>query len=78
MNRLGGFRVPTCLRQRIGESASAGSVGLDERDGLLGCFYLAPVAQMIGEANPRTGERLSFESPIPEDMAGLMERLREI
>ena len=32
-------------------------------------------AWQLGFNHPRTGERLSFESPLPPDMAGLMEKL---
>ncbi len=35
-------------------------------------------AWQLGFNHPRTGERLSFESPLPQDMAGLMKKLRKI
>ena len=34
-------------------------------------------AWRLGFHHPRTGERLSFEAPLPQDMAGLMEKLRK-
>jgi 23S rRNA pseudouridine1911/1915/1917 synthase len=34
-------------------------------------------AWRLGFIHPRTGERLSFESPLPPDMTGLMEKLRK-
>jgi len=34
-------------------------------------------AWQLGFNHPRTGERLSFEAPLPQDMAGLMEKLRK-
>ena len=33
-------------------------------------------AARLSFAHPSTGERMSFEAPVPEDMAGVMERLR--
>lgn len=35
-------------------------------------------AWQLGFNHPRTDERMSFESPVPDDMAALMEKLREI
>ncbi|MFB7812799.1 RluA family pseudouridine synthase [Paenibacillus chitinolyticus] len=35
-------------------------------------------AQILGFTHPRTGERLEFEAPIPEDMADLLHRLRNL
>jgi 23S rRNA pseudouridine1911/1915/1917 synthase len=34
-------------------------------------------AWRLGFIHPRTGQRLSFESPLPPDMIGLMEKLRK-
>ena len=34
-------------------------------------------AWRLGFTHPKTGEELSFESPLPEDMAGLLDRLRD-
>ena len=33
-------------------------------------------AATLGFTHPVTGQALSFESPLPDDMAGLIERLR--
>jgi 23S rRNA pseudouridine1911/1915/1917 synthase len=35
-------------------------------------------AWRLGLAHPDTGEDMMFESPIPEDMAALMEKLRQM
>jgi 23S rRNA pseudouridine1911/1915/1917 synthase len=35
-------------------------------------------AARLGFDHPETGERVRFEAPIPEDLAGLLDRLREI
>ena len=44
------------------------------------CFALCPRqalhARTLGFTHPRTGERLHFEAPLPEDMAALIEKWR--
>src|SRR6266568_5163860 len=58
-------------RRLVHSSIAAGAVGA----AIAGFPRQALHARLLGFSHPATGERLSFESPLPADMAGLLANL---
>ncbi len=63
-----------------GSEIRQGTIYAKYKQFIQNCFALCPRqalhARTLGFTHPRTGERLHFEAPLPEDMAALIEKWR--